>query len=72
MARAVRYESGREEVWVSGDILEEGDYAQTLDHESSHLRTWRDFGTHVHMHGRQWRKSCREMASALAACEETR
>jgi hypothetical protein len=70
-ARAVRYDSDREELWVSKRIaqMEGRDIRDIIDHEVSHLRAWRDHGIEIHEHGPEWLKVCRAHAKdPQAAC----
>lgn len=72
LARAVLYESGREEIWLSADALKADDLHVILDHEVTHLRTWRDHGPGVPEHGAEFRRTCRKYALSLKSCEEKR
>lgn len=72
LARAVLYESGREEIWLSADALKADDLWIILDHEVGHLRTWRDHGPGVLEHGAEFRRTCRKYALSLKACEDKR
>lgn len=71
-ARAVRYESGKEEIWVTRETGTLEDLHTVIDHESAHIRTWRDYGIRVQEHGPQWRSVCRKHALSLKACEPKR
>ena len=70
LARAVLYESGREEVWVSMDALKSDDLWLILDHETAHLKTWREHGPSVDTHGAKFMTICRKYALSERACTE--
>jgi hypothetical protein len=69
-ARAVLYESGREEIWISADVVGRDDLHVILDHETAHLKAWREHGPRISEHGVIWRRVCRTYALSLKACED--
>jgi len=69
IARAVLFESGREEIWVSRSALDNPSLSDAMDHEGSHLRAWREHGPGIDEHGPEWRRICRASAANPAkAC----
>lgn len=69
IARAVLFESGKEEVRVSVGLLNDRRLQGALDHESAHLRTWREHGPDVEVHGPEFRKICRRYAADPSSCD---
>lgn len=67
-AKAVRYDSGRDEIWIAEDAARRGDLELILDHEASHLKAWRVHGEGIETHGKEWRRICRKYARNKAAC----
>lgn len=70
LARAVLFESGKEEVRVAVRLLTDRRLQNALDHEAAHLRTWRDHGPDVETHGREFREICVRYSAHPSACEE--
>jgi hypothetical protein len=70
-ARAVRYESGREELWIRQPVKKDG-LRVIIDHESAHLRAWRDYGLTIESHGPHWLRTCRRFAQSIQSCNERR
>jgi hypothetical protein len=70
LARAVLYEGGREEVWVSMRALRSDDLWLILDHETAHLKAWREHGPGVDTHGPEFMATCRKYALSERACTE--
>lgn len=68
MARAVLYESGREDMWVRKALFGSPNIARILQHEAAHLKAWREHGTDINMHGPEWQRTCRAYATAPGAC----
>lgn len=71
-ARAVLYDSGREEIWIRASTADLDELHSILDHEAAHLRAWRDHGPNIPEHGFRWLKTCRTHALSLKACEDRR
>jgi len=71
-ARAVRYDSDREELWISKAIAEVKDIRDIIDHEVSHLAAWRKHGIEISEHGPEWLKVCRAHAKHPAGACVTR
>jgi hypothetical protein len=68
LARAVLYDSGREEIWLSADALRSDELWIILNHEVCHLKTWREHGAGVREHGIEFMRTCRKYALSRKAC----
>lgn len=69
-AISVRYDSGREALYVS-DEIEGKALRDILDHEAAHFAVWRLHGEKVAPHGTAWRKHCIARAQSPKACKPT-
>lgn len=69
-ALAVRYDSGREALYVS-DEIEGKTLRDILDHEAAHFAAWRLYGEDISPHGLAWRKHCLARATSPKACKPT-
>ena len=67
-ARAVRYEDGGEELFISETKTGRIDI---LEHEAAHFAAWREHGETIRAHGPEWRAHCRERATKHKACKPT-
>lgn len=68
LARAVVYDSGREEVRVSQRLMSDPRLPGAFDHEAAHLLTWRIHGHDVEVHGPEFRAICRKYARDPKSC----
>lgn len=69
-AISVRYDSGREALYVS-DEIEGKTLRDILDHEAAHFAAWRLYGESIPAHGPEWRRHCLARAERPKACKPT-
>ena len=67
-AASVRYDSGREALFISEAASKRRDI---LEHEAAHFAAWREHGEAINPHGPEWREWCRERATKAKACKPT-
>jgi len=72
VGRAVRYSTGREEIYLEDHaVRSERSFKELLEHEVAHLKTWRVHGEGVASHGSEFRNICNQYAQNRKACSES-
>lgn len=74
IARAVKYESGPDAIYINKRYLnsDPAKLDEYLQHEASHIATWRKYGPQVKEHGKEWSAICRALASSRRVCNISR
>lgn len=73
-ARAVKFESGPDALYLDKNIRNLPPEAQSeiIQHEASHVGAWRELGTGIKEHGREWLEYCLARASTPRVCKTER
>ena len=67
--RAVRYNTGREEIYLQRDnVRTQSKLEDLLDHEVSHIKAWREHGENISSHGFEYNKICRHFSRRKTSC----
>jgi|GEM_PF-1333558 len=73
-ARAVRYESGPDALFLDKSIrsMDPTKAGEIIQHEASHIAAWNELGTGISEHGRQWLELCLARATHPRVCKTER